>query len=151
MTHLEEQNWKAVAKANILQARKRHGRGGTKSRSGCLVCKSRRIKCDEGRPHCQRCSTTGRRCEYEEAVPASSSTSSKSPGSSLVSRTPSIERRLSLSFELKESDQRTYDYFVSWTAPRLGGSLDRNFWCGPVLGKTLLNSSNSCLLKERSY
>ncbi|TKA78274.1 hypothetical protein B0A55_04739 [Friedmanniomyces simplex] len=28
---------------------------------------------------------------------------------------------------------RTFDFFLSWTAPRLAGSLDKNFWCGYVL------------------
>ncbi|KAL4940569.1 hypothetical protein BDV06DRAFT_213358 [Aspergillus oleicola] len=34
-----------------------------KVRTGCLTCKQRRIKCDEGKPSCRNCSRTGRRCE----------------------------------------------------------------------------------------
>ncbi|KAL4950935.1 hypothetical protein BDW69DRAFT_201755 [Aspergillus filifer] len=33
-----------------------------KVRTGCLTCKQRRIKCDEGKPICRNCSRTGRRC-----------------------------------------------------------------------------------------
>lgn len=29
---------------------------------GCLTCKQRRLKCDEGRPTCQRCAVSGRSC-----------------------------------------------------------------------------------------
>ncbi|KAI3321896.1 hypothetical protein HD806DRAFT_502242, partial [Xylariaceae sp. AK1471] len=29
----------------------------SKSRTGCRVCKSRRVKCDETRPSCRRCLT----------------------------------------------------------------------------------------------
>lgn len=29
---------------------------------GCLACLKRRVKCDEGKPHCQRCKKGGREC-----------------------------------------------------------------------------------------
>lgn len=132
MKQPEEHTWKAVATTNLLKARKKHGRvGTTKSRSGCLVCKHRRIKCDEARPQCQRCSTTARKCEYAENV-----ASRDSPRSSLSresSQTSSIEWQLS-PWDLRKGDKRTFDYFLSWTAPRLGGLLDRPFWCGQMLG-----------------
>ncbi|KAK5628902.1 hypothetical protein RRF57_004617 [Xylaria bambusicola] len=34
-----------------------------KVKTGCRTCKARRIKCDEGRPECSRCVSTGRSCE----------------------------------------------------------------------------------------
>ncbi|KAH7126422.1 hypothetical protein B0J13DRAFT_565480 [Dactylonectria estremocensis] len=36
-----------------------------KSRTGCVCCKRRRVKCDETRPGCTRCAKTHRRCTYE--------------------------------------------------------------------------------------
>ena len=36
-----------------------------KVRSGCVVCKTRRVKCDEGKPNCLRCRKAGRKCEYQ--------------------------------------------------------------------------------------
>ncbi|ORY14341.1 hypothetical protein BCR34DRAFT_239211 [Clohesyomyces aquaticus] len=33
-----------------------------KVRTGCITCKTRRIKCDETRPGCLRCTSTGRKC-----------------------------------------------------------------------------------------
>ncbi|PWY79851.1 hypothetical protein BO83DRAFT_406029 [Aspergillus eucalypticola CBS 122712] len=36
-----------------------------KSRAGCLVCKQRRVKCDEGKPSCHRCQKLGFDCSYE--------------------------------------------------------------------------------------
>ncbi|KAF1938693.1 hypothetical protein EJ02DRAFT_17603 [Clathrospora elynae] len=33
------------------------------SKSGCGTCKARKVKCDEGKPVCSRCRTTGRTCE----------------------------------------------------------------------------------------
>lgn len=42
----------------------RQKRWAPKSRTGCLTCKKRRIKCDEARPACSRCTASGRECEY---------------------------------------------------------------------------------------
>lgn len=141
MKELQEPAWKTAVTANLLQARKKYGRTGKKSRSGCLVCKIRRIKCDEIRPQCQRCSTTARKCQYAEVE--SSKSSSPSSSSSEIVRSSPIERLLS-PWNLNKGDERTFDYFLSWTAPRLGGSsLDRPFWCGPVLGVCLLYKTST--------
>ncbi|PVH75222.1 hypothetical protein DL98DRAFT_602241 [Cadophora sp. DSE1049] len=42
---------------------RRFRRGGPKSRNACIVCKIRRVKCDEFKPACNRCTSTGRKCE----------------------------------------------------------------------------------------
>lgn len=42
---------------------KSKGRGHTKVRTGCVSCKIRRVKCDETKPACQRCTSTGRVCD----------------------------------------------------------------------------------------
>ncbi|KAK4159533.1 hypothetical protein QBC43DRAFT_247311, partial [Cladorrhinum sp. PSN259] len=34
-----------------------------RSRSGCITCRIRRVKCDESKPLCDRCASTGRRCD----------------------------------------------------------------------------------------
>ncbi|KAI1270669.1 hypothetical protein F5Y18DRAFT_369134 [Xylariaceae sp. FL1019] len=34
-----------------------------KVKTGCRTCKTRRVKCDEGRPACHRCVSTGRTCD----------------------------------------------------------------------------------------
>ncbi|KAI3342283.1 hypothetical protein F4824DRAFT_445622 [Ustulina deusta] len=34
-----------------------------KVKTGCRTCKARRVKCDEGRPACHRCVSTGRSCD----------------------------------------------------------------------------------------
>ncbi|KAJ5090926.1 transcriptional regulator family: Fungal Specific TF [Penicillium argentinense] len=38
-----------------------------KSRGGCATCKSRRVKCDESKPHCLRCQKHGVECNYTAA------------------------------------------------------------------------------------
>ena len=46
-----------------LKPVKRSRRPHAKAKSGCLTCKIRRKKCDETRPSCQRCLSTGRKCD----------------------------------------------------------------------------------------
>ncbi|KAE8349945.1 hypothetical protein BDV28DRAFT_140123 [Aspergillus coremiiformis] len=46
-------------KSSIKQTRRRH----TAVRTGCYTCKIRRVKCDEVRPACARCTSTGRKCD----------------------------------------------------------------------------------------
>ncbi|KAJ5088281.1 hypothetical protein N7456_011897 [Penicillium angulare] len=50
--------------ATITQVR----RSTPKVRTGCATCKIRKVKCDEARPKCHRCVSTGRICPgYEQA------------------------------------------------------------------------------------
>lgn len=126
--------WRAQAAANLLEANRRRGRIGTKkARTGCLTCKSRRIKCDEGHPLCKKCSSTGRKCSYPPL--ALSKRRSPSQGEQDERKDRSfVGRQLSESIGLKEKDKRTFEYFLSWAAPRLAGTLDFDFWCSQVLG-----------------
>ncbi|KAI1779570.1 hypothetical protein F4818DRAFT_145091 [Hypoxylon cercidicola] len=41
-----------------------------KVRTGCITCKIRRVKCDETKPACTRCTSTGRKCDgYDGQAP----------------------------------------------------------------------------------
>lgn len=113
-----ELTWRANAEANLLQARQRHGArlGSKKSRHGCSNCKARRIKCDEVRPECRKCHDTGRICKYDSPSPPSSR---EKNGASLIAAP------LSQLLGLREIDRRTFDYFISYTAPRLAGAWDK--------------------------
>ncbi|PMD50290.1 uncharacterized protein K444DRAFT_547199 [Hyaloscypha bicolor E] len=61
-----------------------------RTRSGCYTCRSRRVKCDEAHPICERCKKGGRDCLYPESPTTSKSSGSgssktakrESPGSS---------------------------------------------------------------------
>ncbi|PLB48007.1 putative Zn(II)2Cys6 transcription factor [Aspergillus steynii IBT 23096] len=52
-----------------LPDQKKHKR----TRSGCFTCRSRRIKCDEARPVCDRCRKGNRDCVYPSASAGSAS------------------------------------------------------------------------------
>ncbi|OJJ46711.1 hypothetical protein ASPZODRAFT_152146 [Penicilliopsis zonata CBS 506.65] len=55
-----------------------------RTRSGCFTCRSRRIKCDEARPVCERCRKGNRDCVYP--VPTSKSSTSKTRNKSPESK-----------------------------------------------------------------
>ncbi|KAJ5108514.1 hypothetical protein N7456_005189 [Penicillium angulare] len=82
-------------------------RAHKKSRSGCLTCKKRRVKCDEGKPVCQRCKTRGIGCGYpsgSEVARRRDDVSSPSPSVLLSSMclesiTDSIKETLSYGVE----------------------------------------------------
>lgn len=53
----------------------------SKSRTGCRVCKTRRVKCDETRPSCQRCQIHGVQCDFISETGAATSRGHLAPGS----------------------------------------------------------------------
>ncbi|KAJ7217787.1 hypothetical protein GGX14DRAFT_597966 [Mycena pura] len=42
----------------------------TRSKTGCLTCRVKKIKCDEAKPNCMRCTHGQRDCTWPEGVPA---------------------------------------------------------------------------------
>ncbi|CEJ94620.1 hypothetical protein VHEMI10139 [[Torrubiella] hemipterigena] len=44
------------------KSRIRQKKFAPKVRTGCIVCRIRRVKCDETRPSCTKCTSTGRKC-----------------------------------------------------------------------------------------
>ncbi|KAK7472671.1 hypothetical protein VKT23_000784 [Stygiomarasmius scandens] len=42
----------------------------TRSKTGCLTCRVKKIKCDETKPNCMRCTHGQRDCTWPEGVPA---------------------------------------------------------------------------------
>ncbi|CEJ82707.1 hypothetical protein VHEMI02756 [[Torrubiella] hemipterigena] len=53
-----------LSPASTSLAPRRAKRFAPKSRAGCLVCRKRRIKCDEERPRCKRCVIGRWECQY---------------------------------------------------------------------------------------
>ncbi|EXJ69010.1 uncharacterized protein A1O5_07945 [Cladophialophora psammophila CBS 110553] len=45
-----------------------------RTRSGCFTCRSRRVKCDETRPVCDRCKKGNRECEFPQTTSSSKRT-----------------------------------------------------------------------------
>ncbi|EXJ79820.1 hypothetical protein A1O3_08105 [Capronia epimyces CBS 606.96] len=81
------------------RARERKPRGrGLRTRTGCMTCRKRHLKCDEEKPHCGPCTRSNHTCVYADPTsgPASKSTSNSAPSSvelpeQSVSRTASAD------------------------------------------------------------
>lgn len=80
----------------------------------------RRIKCDEAKPSCQRCSTTGRKCDgYRSDI----TISSEAPKNST-----DFIQRISVHIPGNAEEKRGFDFFLRNTAAELAGYYDSSFW-----------------------
>jgi hypothetical protein len=92
-----------------------------KARTGCLTCKARKVKCDESRPSCRRCTLAGRTCDRSlNGNSLSRVVAWSSPG-------PNADGLLSNG--LHNDEIRWLEHFHSHTGPSLSGDPDyRSFW-----------------------
>lgn len=85
----------------------------------------RRIKCDEIRPSCRKCSSTGRKCDgYSSDV----TLSSQSPEESTE-----LIQRISIHTPGNSEEKRGFEYFLQNTAAELSGYYDSSFWSKLIL------------------
>ncbi|KIX00509.1 uncharacterized protein Z518_10649 [Rhinocladiella mackenziei CBS 650.93] len=65
-----------IEERSLIEKPKRTRKTHNKVRTGCLTCKIRRKKCDEEKPFCRRCTSTGRKCDgYASPSPPQTLTS----------------------------------------------------------------------------
>lgn len=94
------------------------------------VFRIRRVKCDETKPSCKRCSTTGRKCDgYNIDITIAGLT----PNSSTE-----LIQRISVHTPGSTEEKRGFDFFLRNTAAELSGYFDSSFW-----GKLILAASAS--------
>ncbi|KAH8884691.1 hypothetical protein GQ53DRAFT_879816 [Thozetella sp. PMI_491] len=111
--------------SNIEQAPRR------KAKSGCGTCRNRKVKCDEGRPACQRCSTTGRICDgYGVWGGGNKPPSSTSPGDLSLVAQPPASRFL---FSMSPEEKGCFEWFRYRAVGTLPGTFISNFWTDLVL------------------
>ncbi|KID72971.1 Aspercryptin biosynthesis cluster-specific transcription regulator [Metarhizium brunneum] len=96
-------------------------KGIPKVRTGCLTCKKRKVKCDETRPACNRCTSTGRTCDGYMPPP---------PGCMSWDRLLSAPVPASPSPcpEADDLELRGLAFYQQIVAPALCGPLDSSFW-----------------------
>lgn len=92
----------------------------------------RRVKCDEERPKCRRCTSTGRECDgYADIKPSVNLTAQ----SNIIPE--GLRLRLSTVpwYDLFTGDveRRSFQYFLEKTAPQLAGDFECPFWDYMVL------------------
>lgn len=102
-----------------------------RTRTGCITCRKRRVKCDERRPVCSRCETANFVCEgYKPPRRAAGSPALSTPSPKAG---PSRQESLSSSLEWRQINWRQeqlplYHHFVTSTVNRLFRIDHLTFW-----------------------
>ncbi|PQE13475.1 putative UPC2 Regulatory involved in control of sterol uptake protein [Rutstroemia sp. NJR-2017a WRK4] len=100
----------------IDQVQRRTRRGGPHSKTGCATCKVRKIKCDEAKPRCKRCVTTGRNCDgYSSDI-------------TIFKDSVALIQRISVHISGTTEEKRSFEFFLRNTAAELSGYYDSSFW-----------------------
>ncbi|KAL9619619.1 MAG: hypothetical protein Q9160_005806 [Pyrenula sp. 1 TL-2023] len=120
---------------------KKGRKGGPHSKKGCTTCRQRHIKCDESRPACFRCTSTGRQCDYGFLDRSSRSRTGSPDAVNLIGRstsTPPVPSIIGLLPQGNRDDFRYIQFFHLRSAPALLGYYegDQPFW-----SKLLLQAS----------
>ncbi|KAK0127395.1 hypothetical protein ONS96_006940 [Cadophora gregata f. sp. sojae] len=101
-----------------------------KTRTGCITCKIRRVKCDEGKPSCVKCTTTGRKCDgYANKDPEPVGLETCTRSDCLLS-TRNIARALSSNILENGQERRAFEFFRHRTAIEMSGFFHSEFWDG---------------------
>ncbi|KAH8904822.1 hypothetical protein BR93DRAFT_980548 [Coniochaeta sp. PMI_546] len=101
----------------------------SKVRTGCITCKIRKVKCDEAKPRCHRCVSTGRECDgyrppgKHALRVAASRTASASP-STLTSHSGLFA---------SAAERRSFYYFQTHASKPLAGYFNAPFWSREVM------------------
>ncbi|KAH7412958.1 hypothetical protein BKA64DRAFT_637638 [Cadophora sp. MPI-SDFR-AT-0126] len=100
-----------------------------KTKTGCITCKIRRVKCDEGKPSCARCTSTGRKCDgYGSKVTGRVETEAYSGSSDDSLSTRKIARALSGNILGDGQERRAFEFFRYRTAVEMSGFFGSEFW-----------------------
>ncbi|KAL0936150.1 C6 zinc finger domain protein [Colletotrichum truncatum] len=96
-------------------------KGSRKVRTGCFTCKTRKVKCDETKPACLRCSNTGRQCDGYPAPPRSELRPFRPK---TIAMFPGVA---------SQAEGRALQFFCEMAGPNLPGSIEPFFWTHIVL------------------
>ncbi|KUJ16901.1 uncharacterized protein LY89DRAFT_718624 [Mollisia scopiformis] len=109
--------------------------------TGCVTCRIRRVKCDEGRPHCKKCTSTGRKCDGYTGAPLPRSRSknpSPDPGMASTSRnSPSPHPTIKLPAFDNTEQLQSFEFFINCTCSISPTYFGANFWSFRVLQLSL--------------
>ncbi|KAI1747219.1 hypothetical protein F4782DRAFT_448188 [Xylaria castorea] len=119
-----------------------------RTRDGCSTCRQRKVKCDETKPECNRCTSAGYKCDgYSQPLirgSHSENTTASRPSDIDKPSTSSVQAALIYSthqaiVELKVAlprtnvaEVRSYHFFLDMAAPSLAGVFDGDFWMSEI-------------------
>ncbi|KAF1841922.1 uncharacterized protein K460DRAFT_241906, partial [Cucurbitaria berberidis CBS 394.84] len=111
-------------------------------KTGCETCRVRRIKCDETKPACTRCTSTGRTCEgykhvdkWKDGSPAAAASYRNSSFLVVPQKAMQfvISRSPSQSFSPDSRETRSFQFFQTRTLPGWIEFFDSELWSRTVL------------------
>jgi hypothetical protein len=134
-----------MAEQGVREIIKRKRASKPKVTTGCITCKygsphksdlhllthnwhrARHVKCDEERPHCHRCKSTGRKCDWVRRVISTSIGLITDPVYTPIKQFPgSLEER------------NYFQFFCTKTTLQLSGLFGSTFWSREVLQASVL-------------
>ncbi|KFY70251.1 hypothetical protein V499_09323 [Pseudogymnoascus sp. VKM F-103] len=113
-----------------------------KVKTGCLTCKIRHVKCDESKPHCTRCLSTGRVCDGYSPPRLLTHIITHSPSHTITHfptplPSPAITNAPTPLLPGTPSEQDSFHTFRTLTTAHLGGLFTSPFWSRHVLQASL--------------
>jgi hypothetical protein len=106
----------------------------------------RKVKCDEAKPFCNRCTSTGRKCDgypSTEPIRYSPARSASPPSNALFGPSNAL-----FSIPGTTAEKRSFQYFVANTASELSGYFNEDFWSGLLLKASLGNGDGVAALRH---
>ncbi len=123
---------------SLRKATKQRRVGTLRTKSGCAICRKRRIKCDEERPSYERCRASGWKCPvYTNAIESTQNSivipthTLSPPGSAILTAT--IVYQLPYKVPGSQLDRQALHYLSVQGAADLRGFLPSEFWSRDVL------------------
>ncbi|KAG9255777.1 uncharacterized protein F5Z01DRAFT_652097 [Emericellopsis atlantica] len=96
---------------------------GNRAKTGCVTCKVRRVKCDEVKPNCKRCTNTGRKCDgYEQTSQPLDYNDAQHIGRP--------DRQLS---PFPRKDHSAWEYYYHRGRHDIAGCFGSTFWAGLIM------------------
>ncbi|PMD33645.1 hypothetical protein L207DRAFT_468984 [Hyaloscypha variabilis F] len=101
-----------------------------KTKTGCKTCRIRRIKCDEEKPSCRRCTSTARKCDgYDLPVALSEDLVHRpAPPPSTFTPTSTLPLQMTSSLDLSEEEAAGFEFFRSKTSLEIQGCFRTTLW-----------------------
>ncbi|GLA32106.1 hypothetical protein AnigIFM63326_011245 [Aspergillus niger] len=113
-----------------MESEKKRRASKPKVKTGCRTCKIRRVKCDEGRPACKRCVSTGRVCDgYGVWSEAKKPTVDGNTGAPRAFQSLLSSYNAPVPIPHAACAERKYvEWFIQCTIFNIGGVFSSQFW-----------------------
>ncbi|PWY81543.1 hypothetical protein BO94DRAFT_587254 [Aspergillus sclerotioniger CBS 115572] len=117
-----------ICKRHLASTMKTTRKSTPKVRTGCITCKTRRIKCDEAKPSCLRCTRSNRTCGGYPSIPPSSPSSPSSPPAEATTVEKITAYNIPFKIPGSRVDRQLLHFYCIQAASGLSSYSDPNLW-----------------------